>query len=156
MSDIEATRALKKALLEEYGHFSNRTLKNVDKGSKFIVDDRGPGDSTSKGLNSTFCLIFADVKNSQCVEVKLYSPSGVPDGPTVSHWLKTNKILRLASGITFDITPPTLGILLALSQAIDSITAQPYTVKAYKYVCPRTAKSLKRLHQILEGHWGKR
>jgi hypothetical protein len=44
---------------------------------------------------------------------------------------------------------------VALANAFEAIVAAGarYNVKAYKYVCPRTAASLGRLRKVLTGHW---
>ena len=55
-------RPLKQALLDQYGHFADKRIKNNDRGSLFIVDDRGPGDHGADGkLFLWFCVIFAEV-----------------------------------------------------------------------------------------------
>ncbi len=59
---------LKRKLFDEYGGFADKRIKNLDKGERFIIDDRSPTqDFGSQRLYSYFCAIFADVIS----EVKL-------------------------------------------------------------------------------------
>lgn len=153
-----SSRPLKEVLFAEYDGFSNKTYKNLDKYSKFIADDRTESDvGADRQLFASFCSIFVDVAASERVTVTLYG--GIPQGPAVKQWLKGNgvKSSKVPRGehLVFDVTPTTVDSLLTLATAMTSITAPGanYPVKAYKYSVPRTAKSLRRLHGVLDKHW---
>lgn len=143
---------LKQALLAEYGHFADQRIKRLDKGHLFIVDDRSPGDyGANRQLFSYFCLIWADVIGPDEVEVTLRG--NVPAGASVSQWRKANGI-KGTEAIVFRVTPNSLEKLTTLAAAFKAIVAGSYSVKSYKFTCPRTAKSLVRLHKALAKHWG--
>lgn len=157
MPASKTSRQLKEILFSTYSGFANKSQKNLDKYSKFIVDDRTDADIGGKGLNRSFCLIFADVVAPDRVNVML--TGGVPQGPTVTQWLKSSgaKHSKLLVGynVVFDVTPANVDALLTLASAMAAITAPgaSYTIPAYKYSAPRTAKSLRRLHGVLHKHW---
>lgn len=152
-------RALKKILLDEYGSFADKRIKNIDKGSKFIIDDRDDSDVGTDGkLRSYFCMIFVEVRSNENVIVELYG--NVPIGRTVKKWLVKNeyeiKPLPMNSILSIEINQGDQGILKELAESIESIVsprAPRYNVKSYKYVCPRTAKSLIRLGKVLDKAW---
>jgi hypothetical protein len=148
-------RALKQALLREYGHFSDKRIKNIDKGSSFIVDDRVPQDHDARGeLFLWFCGIFGDVVDAQTVRVILRG--GVPRGTSVNNWAKRYGVTSDEVGLSFSVKPADLRKLIELATAVRSIVRPGvrYPVKAYKYVCPRVAAALDRLHEVLANHWG--
>jgi hypothetical protein len=51
------TRALKQALLNQYGHFADKRIKNIDKSNLFIVDDRGR--ETMGRISSCFLVLYS-------------------------------------------------------------------------------------------------
>lgn len=152
-------RALKKILFRAYGGFADKRIKNLDKGDKFIADDRNDSDITADGnLLSYFCMIFVEVRSNERVTLGLCG--NIPIGKNVKHWLALNKCkvetLINQSYLSKDINRGEQGILNELAIAIDSIVAPGaprYNVKSYKYVCPRTARSLCRLKKILDEAW---
>ena len=96
----ERTRDLKLALLDEYGNFSDRRIKNIDRGSLFIIDDRSSGDHGADGrLFPWFCLIFADVVNADTIKISMHG--GIPKGTLVTQWCKKHKATKDATGIEF-------------------------------------------------------
>lgn len=155
---IEA-RPLKQALLDHYGHFADKRIKNIDRGTRFIVDDRGPGDfGADRQLFLWFCQIWVDVTGPASLQVTMYG--GVPKGASVGAW--TNKhVARKNEGETsgrlvFDVAPDNQEKLLELAVAFRSIVrpdAPRYAEKAYKYVCPRTAAALEKLLEVLVSQW---
>jgi len=152
----DATRALKQVFLDEYGHFADKRIKNLDKGSLFIIDDRGPGDvGADQQLYLWFCLIFAEVAGQNTVRIKL--SGGVPQGVRVNQWLAENNIKNGNFGFAFDVRRGSQEKLTKLAKAFESIV-QPgarYPVASYKYVCPRAAGALVRLQEVLNRAWGK-
>ena len=148
---------MKKVLFDEYGGFSDKRIKNLERGSVFIVDDRTSSDEAADGkLFSWFCLIFADVKSETKLVVTLRGE--VPESSGVSAWVAANKGALKASfdgDLTFTIVPGQEAKLAELANAIAAIVApgRRYSVPAYKYVCPRTANSLKLLSKTLALAW---
>lgn len=161
MPIFPSDKPLKQLLFDEYGGFANKTYKNLDKYSVFIADDRTDSDrDAKKDLFLWFCSIFADVKAPDRVTVTL--SGGIPQSPAVTQWRSgltvnvTKHPLGISERWVFDVEPPNVGTLLMLGAAMRSITARGaprYAEKAYKYVVPRTANSLVRLHDVLHGHW---
>jgi hypothetical protein len=153
MSD-EQLRPLKQTLLDEYGHFADQRIKKIDTGSVFIVDNRGPGDyGADRKLFLWFCSIFANVVEPNAVEITMRG--GIPRSAAVEAWIKKYAADDEKYGLSFRVTPDDLDKLPALAKAVRSIIRARYSVKAYKYVCPRTAASLERLHAKLSKHWSK-
>jgi hypothetical protein len=152
-------RALKEALLVAYGHFSDRRIKNIDRGSLFAVDDRGPGDfGADKQLFPNFCMIFADVKAADDVEIGLHK--NVPVGPTVSAWASHTGARITTSGLSkslaLNVAPTSLHQLEDLAAAIRALVAPGaprYAERSYKYVCPRVSASLLQLRDVLADAW---
>jgi hypothetical protein len=151
---------LKEILFSEYDGFADKRYKNLDKHSKFIVDDRTQSDcGADGGLLSYFCMIFADVVSENKVKVSLID--NVPLGSDVERWIKTHSAELRSSGygadmLSFTVDEGNEAILMELSEAIDAIVARGaprYEVPSYKYVCPRTANSLRRLAKTLCDAW---
>jgi hypothetical protein len=149
-------RQLKQALLKEYGCFSDRRIKNIDRRARFIVDDRCAGDyGADRNLFGWFCSIFAEVIGSQTVKVTLCG--GVPISNSVTVWQQQYDVEAIDHQIAFTVNPDDLPKLSELAQAFEAIVAHGaprYPVNAYKYVCPRTAAALERLRECLSKHWG--
>lgn len=142
---------LKKVLFDEYDGFADKRIKKLESGTTFIVDDRGPGDfGADKKLFGHFCLILADLSNEPIVRIAM--TGGVPTSAVVSAWFKKHAA-PFANGYEFSVAPGEESKLIELATAIGNIVkpGARYSVKAYKYVCPRTANSLKRLAGVLAG-----
>lgn len=151
-------KIIKERLFNEYGGFSDKRIKSLDKGHIFIVDDRTDGDVGADGqLYSYFCLIFADVKSGEEVEVSL--SKNLPIGKDVKNWIKNNDCEFIDDpyrSLVFTVSKENLHILNELSNSISNIVkpgAPRYKVSNYKYVCPRTADSLQRLSGALCSIW---
>jgi hypothetical protein len=158
MTFFDEGENLKKRLLKEYGTFADKRIKNVAKGNLFIADDRSTGDyGADRSLFLWFCALFVDVKNDAEVEIRLVG--GIPIGPAVKKWILKSKAKysdQVTPTLTFTLHKGQQDRLLELASAIASITepgAPRYTVPAYKYVCPRTAASLRRLAKVLNEFW---
>ncbi|MBN4078691.1 hypothetical protein JYT96_01655 [Gammaproteobacteria bacterium AH-315-C21] len=149
---------IKEKLFDEYGGFSDKRIKSLDKGHIFIVDDRSDGDvGADKQLYSYFCLIFADVKSEEEIEVSLRK--NVPIGKSVSNWIENNDCVYSEvpdKSLVFNVNKENVNILNELASSISEIVkpgAPRYTTANYQYVCPRTAGSLERLSDILQSIW---
>lgn len=146
---------LKRRLYDEYGGFADKRIKKLEKGSQFIVDDRTDSDiGADKKLLSYFCSMFLAVEGDNAVSLRLHN--NVPIGLSVEKWATKNDLELSDRVLTLKITPENYGVLLSLAEAIEAITAPGaprYSVPSYKYVCPRTAASLRRLHRVLDEAW---
>jgi len=154
-------KALKKILFQEYGGFADKRIKNLDKGDKFIVDDRDDSDYGADGkLFSYFCMLFVDVISNEKVTVELVG--NIPIGKEVRKWLTKHKYKiesrTRQSFLSINIKKGHQEHLIELADAIKSIVApgaSRYSVKSYKYVCSRTARSLYKLKDVLDKAWVK-
>jgi hypothetical protein len=105
-----------------------------------------------------FCSVNANVANAQCVNVTLGNT--VPKGAPVARWEQQHGVARTAVGVhevlRFDVSPSTIDRLTSLAASFEEIVrpgAPRYSEAAYKYSCPRTAHTLRRLHGVLKAHW---
>lgn len=142
---------LKQHLFDSYGGFSDKRIKNLDKSDLFIADDRVDTDFDSRGnLFHWFCMIFARVVGPDMVNVELRG--GVPESALISEWADAGNAKTEASGLMLSTRITDVGGLRRLADLIDEIVrpGKRYEVPAYKYVCPRTSMSLRRLADVLE------
>lgn len=147
-------KQVKKHFFEEYGGFADKRLKNLDKGDTFIADDRSRRDVGADGqLYSYFCLIFVRVDSGEFVEVTLRG--NIPMSDSVQEWIDETGASLSGSfqpSLSFEIRIGEEDRLRDLADRIEGITAPGarYAVANYKYVCPRTAASLRRVASTLE------
>jgi hypothetical protein len=137
---------LKEELLAEYGGFADKRIKNIDKGSRFIADDRSSTDfGANRDLLSYFCAIFVDVVSDDTVKVTL--ARNVPIGPAVTAWIaETGATYNaganyMTTSLRFSLGRGDQDALVGLANAIPAIVAPGaprYALANYKYVCPRT------------------
>jgi len=151
-------RALKAALLTEYGRFADRRIKNVDRASGFVIDDRAQGGLASDGEPfGWFCEITADVVDNDNLSVTLQGQ--IPQGSAVRAWMsKYNHQISRPSykdQMIFSVSGADVGKLQELAAAFTAIVKTParYPVPSYKYACPRAANALERLHRVLAGYF---
>lgn len=146
--------ALKKHLFTEYGGFADKRVKKLEKGNLFIIDDRDPRRDVGadKKLYPWFCLMFAEVLSGREVVVRMWG--NVPSSSSVQKWVDSGHAGRTDAPAGLQISVP-LGQedkLRTLAGLIDDIVkpGARYSEKSYKYVCPRTASSLRRLADTLQ------
>jgi hypothetical protein len=161
LMSIEELRSLKGAFLKEYDHFADRRIKNIDKGSRFIIDDRETAPSFGAGNipYGWFCQIFADVDSPDAIQVTLYGE--LPLGPSVNEWIACNDVseanTRVAMGATrkFTVRPTELNKLLSLAVALQALVTKGTIRRPNSdyHVCPRMAACLLRVHSVLARHW---
>lgn len=81
----DSKRALKQSLLDEYGHFSDKRIKNINKSNTFIVDDRTDRDVAADGsLYGWFCTMFLEVNTEDQVTL-VFGPEA-PVNDKVQAW----------------------------------------------------------------------
>jgi hypothetical protein len=152
---VENLRPLKEALLHEYGTFADKRIKNIDRGDRFIVDDRTINDvGADRGLYGWFCSMFLDVQEPKAVD--LWLERTLPMSPAVADVLERAGAEQRNMGYRIRIDPENLETLTDLSVALRAIVrpGARYDTPSHKYVCPRTAGSLERLCNALKQHWG--
>ncbi len=156
---MEEMRALKQALLNEYGHFADKRIKNVDHGSAFIVDDRTSGGIASDGKPyGWFCEVTIVVTGPDKIAVML--EGRIPQGDAVQTWMQTHGISISRpfhkDQLKFEVGPGDAAKLKELAVAFRSIVRPGvrYQVASYKYACPRAAGALDRLYDVIAGHFG--
>ena len=146
-------RLLKQALLDEYGGFADGRIKNIDRGDRFIIDDRTDRDvGADRALYSYFCSMFLDVIDPHRVEIWL--TGNIPMNQEIADWISENADQERAR-TRIIVTPDNVEGLADLAEAIRRIVRRgaTYDVASYKYVCPRTARSLDRVRGVLGRHW---
>jgi len=156
----EELRNLKQALLDEYSHFADRRLKNIDKGDRFIIDDREG--NRSYGSDGTpygwFCEMYADVENPTSINVAIVGP--LPTNDAVEKWMTKNDV-KLVKGQygardrhIFTVTPANVDMLASFAKALKSLGLDKNRrSKSDYYVCPRIASCLLRLQEVLKAYW---
>lgn len=150
--------SLKSHLFDVYDGFADKRIKNLNKSDRFIVDDRddGPAYGADKKLFLWFCAIYFHVQDDGSMNVEL--TGGVPTSEAIREWAdKGNADLQEHPYRTRLLMDLQLGEEDRLRKLADMIAAivrrgRRYSVKAYKYVCPRTAQSLRRLADVLEAY----
>ncbi|MEK7764192.1 MAG: hypothetical protein AAB433_21680 [Nitrospirota bacterium] len=148
---------LKKSLFAAYNGFADKRIKNLSKSTRFIVDDRKQSDhAADKTLFLWFCSIFVDVVAED--EISICLAGGIPTGASVTAWINANGDALNSTpqkALVFSVKKGSEPILSSLAAAFEAIVApgKKYSVPSYKYVCPRTAQSLRRLANELHAAW---
>ena len=145
---------LKKELFSTFGGFADKRIKNLDRSSLYIIDDRSEGDVGADGkLYSYFCMMFATAKDGGAVQVELRG--NVPNSSGVADWFEKNNTAGEANQFVFEIKTGEQHKLETLAKAFEDIVARGrrYPVSNYKYVCPRVAYSLRELRGALDRAW---
>jgi hypothetical protein len=152
-------RAFKKILLLAYGGFADKRIKDIDKSDMFTVDDRDEPDlGYDRKPLSSFCKISVKVRSNKSVTVTLFG--NIPAGKDVKLWLaRHNCEIRTParqSMLEFNVKKGNNARLNELADAIEQFVETSelhHIVKSNKFVCLRTAKSLRHLNAILDEAW---
>jgi len=148
---------LKQAFFDKYDGFADKRFKDIKNDKPFIIDDRSQGDYDARGeLFLWFCSMFVDVTAGD--QICLTFRGGLPMSRDVkkwfddhdAEWMDTPLGNRNAAVI---LTPDNFDDLDGLAVCLKAIIAKRYDTAAYKYVVPRTVKSLGRLHKLLKTNW---
>jgi hypothetical protein len=148
----EQIHQLKRALLDEYGTFADRRIKDIDRGDRFIVDGRTDGDIASDGqVYGWFCSMFLEVKGAEQVALTVVN---LPMSDAVAAWLATNAEVA-GRGIRVLVPRAGQAMLAELRGSVAAITArgQRYDTPSYKYAVPRVSAALGRLETALGRGW---
>jgi len=146
---------LKEVLFNEYDGFADKRIKNLEKGSSFIVDDRDPHEANSSGnFNAAVPFIFATVGENE--DIKLDMMNNVPHNETVRELVESRggTVKESYDGpLSVKFKARDFEFLHDLSEAIQAITrrgAPRYSVASWKYSVPRVVGALDRLADVLE------
>lgn len=148
---------LKKTLFDKYNGFADKRIKKLESDSLFIVDDRSEGDyGADKKLFLWFCSVFAVVDTESSISVSLVG--GVPRSAEIESWIVNNNCVFTEGNqivMKFSLQKGEEFKLLDLASLFENIVApgKRYSVPAYKYVCPRTANTLRKLAANLLLAW---
>ncbi len=148
--------ALTAHLFQCYGAFSDRRIKKVSKGKRFIGDTRANGGIASDGsLFGWFCGIMVEVESDEKVTVTL--SGSIPTSSAVDRLYALLGALPNDQPFNLSIKPTDISTLKQLAEEIEKIVAPGcrYKEAGYKYMCPRTADSLRVLAGYLETFWAK-
>ena len=144
---------LKRALLDTYGSFADRRIKNIDLGDRFIVDGRTDSDIAADGhVYGWFCSMFLDIADADTVQLSILN---IPMSSAVAAWLSDHAEPFGRGGYRVIIARGTQASLSALSDRGAAITARGkrYDTPSYKYAVPRVVDSLQRLEAALNQAW---
>ena len=118
------------------------------------VDDRTRSDEDAAGkLFLWFCQILAEVIDGDTVKIILRGD--IPEGPLVAKWFEQHGATKSNFGLELIVRREAEAELSGLAAGFRAIV-QPgarYSVKSYKYVCPRAAGAIERLQHVLETAW---
>ena len=146
--------AMKQTLFDVYGGFSDKRIREIDKGRLFIIDDRSDRDEDARGqLFLWFCQIFAEVIDQDTVKITMRGD--VPDGPLVARWFADTGAEKTNFGWEFTVRRGEQRRLVDLADGFRAIVrpGARYSIKSYKYVCPRVAVSLDKFRSVLDESW---
>lgn len=136
-----------------YGSFAHKTIKDLRKSRRFIVDSRDTDGLASDGdYYGWFCGIWLDVESEH--EVTITLENNTPKSPAVDSALESLESEGSAQ-VAFRVTQEKLRDLRHLADQIDEIVkpGQYYSTPSYKYMCPRTADSLRKVAGHLDDFW---
>lgn len=147
---------LRDYLLDVYGGYADRRIKDRSMDRDIKIDDKGPHD-----VYPFFCNIFARVpdRNDDRLVLTLQNCPCSPEvmsiverqggtirpsehGPTITFAIHNNHVFTIAR------------LSLAIANLVKS--RRKYTNRNWKWICTRTAGSLDRLVKILEVYQGGR
>ncbi len=144
---------LKEHLFKAYNGFADKRVKNLAKDLPFVVDDRGqPSDFGAQGdLYPWFCLMFARVRGPRSIELDMRGE--IPGSHKINAWCESVKAQRqdVPPRLVLSVTLGQEDQLREFAKLVDQIVSDGnYSVPSFKYMCPRTAQSLRRLADVLK------
>ena len=148
MDDI----TLKGRLFKALGGFGDKRIKDLKKSDFFICDDRDHAARDARGeLFLWYCTVGLRVLSGELVHVEL--GKAMPRNDAVDKWWAENtvdgkygmKVIAIAKGEEHKLGE--------LAKLIAVIIKKPYSVKAYKYVCPEVASVLSNTAKVLGTAW---
>lgn len=144
--------SLKSSLFEAFGGFADKRIKNLAKADYFLCydHDAAPKDAQGK-LFLWFCPIGLRAIAGDLVHIHM--GKAMPRNIEVDAWWDANTVAGQYGQKIVPVTPATIGKLGELASLIAAITKKPYSVKAYKYVCPEVAEVLRLTEQRLREIW---
>jgi hypothetical protein len=143
----------KKYLFDAYGGFGDKRVKDITKDYSFKLDDQDSSDN-----HALFCGIFAKVIEGDVFELSL--SNNAPINSKIKSIVKSKKgdiQEGQFSSIRITLTSKDYNFVSELANAIGELVAKgkKYSNPNWKWLCPRTAKSLKRFSEVLKAYKGK-
>src|SRR5690606_2112037 len=125
--------------------------KRIDNDAPFEIDDRKPRDLDARGhLFLWFCAMHVHVVDGDTIALRFWG--GVPASGGVARLIAGRGGITSTGGLEVTIPAADTAFLRDLADEIEAIIARRYSVPSYKFVCPRTAASLRRLAGVLDAH----
>ena len=143
----------KKYLFDTYGGFGDKRVKDITKNYSFKIDDQDTDDK-----HEHFCGIFARVIEGAKFELHLTN-----NAPLNS---KIKRLVKAKGGqsqegdyksIEVNLTSKDYEFVSKLAVEIEGLVARgkKYDNPNWKWLCPRTAKSLRQFSKVLKNYKGK-
>lgn len=149
--------SLKDQLYLHYGKSPSGKRVDPSKIQRFVADDRAEKDRDSRNrLYSYFCEVIVEATSETGWKVTLRG--NVPMSEAVTSWEESLKIKRTAEGVADVLeihgSQGDEAKLRSLASLFEAMVAPGtrYEVSNYKYVCPRTAGSLRKLADVLASY----
>lgn len=148
-----STTQLKKHLFNNYGGFSDKRIKDLKKSSRFKIDDFGQQDTSER-----FCHIFVDVIDNTTNFV-LCLANNAPISPEIEELISSNGgelTQAIRNHIYIQLTPRDHEFVKLFASEIRKLVSpdREYEDSNWKWLCPRTAESLRRFAKVLERYKG--
>ena len=144
----------KKYLFNRYGGFGDKRVKDINKDYPFKIDDQTDGDNHDR-----FCGIFVRVIDDANFELDL--TNNAPTSPKIKELVESKRGEVQAESdygsINVTLTLDDHIFIERLSNEIDRLIApgRKYTDPNWKWLCPRTAESLRQFAGVLKSYQGK-
>jgi len=145
---------IKRYLFNQYGGFGDKRIKDINKDYPFKIDDQTEHDN-----HDQFCGVFVRVIDDTNFELDL--TNNAPPSPRIKALVesKGGKVQAESgySSINVKLTLEDHDFIEQLSDEIGNLVSpgRKYGDPNWKWLCPRTAVSLRRFADVLRGYSGK-
>jgi hypothetical protein len=146
---------LQKMLFDEYGS-PDRRVKKFEKVKRFRVDGCQLATGADGHPLSSVCVIWATVKAESDIEVHL--SGSIPLDGAVAEWIRTDgktivKDQKHALALSLRPGEQTKLSTLAIAMNTRAASRRPYVYASHGYSALEIARSLERLHHVLDIIW---
>jgi len=155
---MKTSRALRAHLRTHYKRIPSESPPGTSGSSSrpFIIDDRGERDINPETgwPYYTFHQLTLEVVNRRRVKVMMRGK--LPDGGEFGSWLCGAGAIQAGNIIWFNVVQGRHDMLIDAARFISLVVApgRTYDIPAFKYTCPRTARSFLSLKDVLDQIWG--
>jgi len=143
----------KKYLFDAYGGFGDKRVKDITKDHPFKIDDQDTDDT-----HEHFCGIF--VRVIEGAKFDLHLSNNAPLNSKIKNMVKA-KVGKVQEGkynsIEVNLTSKDYDFVSKLADEIEGLVAhgKKYNNRNWKWLCPRTANSLRQFSEVLKKYKGK-